>query len=164
MPAESENPTGIDIVMYDPKYCDEFIRLNWQWIEEYFAVEDTDHHHLDDPERTIIDDGGDIIFLVEDERVLGTCALIREAEGLFELAKMAVEKSARGRGLGDMLIEATINRARELGAARIFLLSNRSLTPAISLYRKHGFVEVPVDSEGGYERADIKMVLELEQP
>ena len=164
MRPNAENPAGIDVVTYDPKYRDEFIRLNWQWIEEYFAVEDADHHHLDDPESTIIEPGGDIIFLVEGDCVLGTCALIREANGLFELAKMAVEKSARGRGLGDVLIEATINRARELGATRIFLLSNRSLTPAISLYRKHGFVEVPVDSDGGYERADIKMVLELEQP
>jgi len=161
MHAEAENTAGVDVVMYSPKYREDFIRLNWQWIEEYFAVEDTDHHHLDDPDSTIIDGGGDIIFLVESDRVLGTCALVREADSVFELAKMAVEKSERGRGLGDLLIEATINRGRELGAKTIFLLSNRSLEPAINLYRKHGFVEVAIDDDGGYQRADIKMVLDL---
>jgi ribosomal protein S18 acetylase RimI-like enzyme len=41
------------------------------------------------------------------------------------------------------------------------LYSHRKLTPAISLYRKIGFKEVEVEKEVHYERANIKMVLEL---
>ena len=44
-------------------------------------------------------------------------------------------------------------------------LSNTQLTPAIALYRKHGFLttrEGPeVSQEAGYERADILMELPL---
>ena len=41
----------------------------------------------------------------------------------------------------------------------VMFLWNTALVPAIALYRKIGFVEVPVD--GVYARSDIKMKLSL---
>ena len=73
---------------------------------------------------------------------------------------MAVDTAMRGRGVGRMLGEAAIERARALGGSRVELLSNTRLTPAIALYRSLGFVEVPLPPND-YERANIKMVLEL---
>jgi hypothetical protein len=47
---------------------------------------------------------------------------------------------------------------------RVELLTNSMLTPALRLYEKHGFLRVPAaPHEGGYARADVKMVLELGQ-
>jgi ribosomal protein S18 acetylase RimI-like enzyme len=46
-----------------------------------------------------------------------------------------------------------------MGALSILLYSSTKLIPAIALYRKLGFVEVPLD--GPYKRSDIKMELKL---
>ncbi|MCZ6766455.1 MAG: GNAT family N-acetyltransferase [bacterium] len=149
---------------WDPRYRDDFVRLNKAWVTKYFAVEEADRKHFEDPEKTIVAPGGDIVFLVENERCVGVCALIACGDGVYELAKMAVLESEIGRGLGDILIEATIQRARELGARRIFLLSNTLLTAAISLYSKHGFKTVRLGSHPDYDRADIEMAIDLQLP
>jgi hypothetical protein len=41
------------------------------------------------------------------------------------------------------------------------LLSNTRLGPALTLYRKHGFRDVPLDPRNGYSRADIQLELPL---
>ena len=95
-----------------------------------------------------------------DGLVVGACALLRNDDGSFELAKMAVDPVARGQHVGRALGEAAIGRAREMGAPYVELLSNTRLTPAIALYRSLGFVEVALPASE-YERANIKMVLDL---
>lgn len=155
---------SIRIVRYEPRHRDRFRALNLAWIEEHFAVEERDRRELDDPEGQILASGGHI-FMAESDGpegidVVGACALLHEHEGAYELAKMAVDPSARGRGVGRALGEAVIATARTLGARHVELLSNRKLAPAIRLYRALGFVEVPLPSTD-YARADIKMVLEL---
>lgn len=150
----------VRIVDYAPRHRDRFRELNLAWITEHFRVEDADRRALDDPEGYILGHGGHIFIAEADGRVVGGCALLRVDDGAFELAKMAVDPSVRGRGVGRALGEAAIGRARVLGAPRVELLSNTRLTPAITLYRSLGFVEVPMPAND-YERANIKMVLEL---
>jgi ribosomal protein S18 acetylase RimI-like enzyme len=50
--------------------------------------------------------------------------------------------------------------AKEKNISKLILYSNTSLGPAIHLYRKYGFVEVPL-SHQHYQRANIKMELAL---
>ena len=83
--------------------------------------------------------------------------MIRHDAETFELAKMAVEPAAQGRGYGDRLVEAAVEFARAAGARRIILVSNTLLGPALNLYRKHGFRDVPLDPANGYTRADIQL-------
>ena len=156
-----QSPNAISIVSYEARYKNEFKRLNEAWISEYFEMEETDHKVLDHPEQYIIDSGGEILFAVERDTVAGTCALIRMDDGPFdfELAKMAVDPMFRGRGIGQQLGAAIIDRARILGAKTIFLESNTILAPAISLYRKLGFVETERQPTP-YARGNIHMVLE----
>jgi glutamate/tyrosine decarboxylase-like PLP-dependent enzyme/ribosomal protein S18 acetylase RimI-like enzyme len=152
----------IAVVSYDARYKSDFKRLNEAWIAEFFEMEETDHKVLDQPEEYIIETGGDILFAVEGDAVAGTCALVKMADGRFdfELAKMAVDPTFRGRGIGQQLGEAIIDRARELGAKTVFLESNTVLAPAISLYRKLGFVETERQPTP-YARGNIHMVLDL---
>jgi putative acetyltransferase len=149
-----------EIVTYREEYRPHFERLNREWIERYFGLEPPDLEVFADPERHIIAPGGQIFFLLDEGTVQGTCALVAHGDG-FELAKMAVEPTARGRGYGDLLMRAAIAFARQAGARRLTLVSNTRLEPAIRLYRKHGFVEVPIAPGHGYERADIEMHLIL---
>ena len=148
------------IIVYEPRHRDRFRALNLAWITEYFEIEEPDRWQLDHPESHILGQGGHIFIAESDDEVVGTCALLREPDGSFWLAKMAVAPQARGRGIGRALAEAAIARARALGAPRVELLSNTLLEPAIRLYRSLGFVEVPLPRTD-HRRANIKMALEL---
>ena len=150
----------VHVIDYKPHHHESFRALNLAWITKYFAVEDADRKALDDPESNILQPGGAIFMAEFDGELVGTCALMKCADGAYELAKMAVSPSTQGRGVGRALGEAAITRARSLGAPRVELLSNTILVPAIALYRSLGFVEVPLPRTD-YRRANIKMVLEL---
>jgi GNAT superfamily N-acetyltransferase len=151
----------VRVVRFAPEYAKAFADLNYDWIEHYFRVEEHDRHMLDNPAEEIIDRGGEIFIAVADEEPVGAVALINSSDDTFELAKMAVSPAQRGRGIGDKLIVACIEYARENGKSRIYLLSNTRLTPAIELYRKHGFIETPLDADSPYERVNIRMELAL---
>jgi GNAT superfamily N-acetyltransferase len=149
------------VVGYREELRAAFEQLNRDWIESYFGLEDADRAIFADPAGTILDPGGQIFFVVEGDTVLGTCAVLRHSPAECEIAKMSVAPAARGRGLGDLLMEAALDFAREMGANRIAIVSNTMLAPALRLYRKHGFVEVPLEQDGRYRRANIRLEREL---
>ncbi|HEU4955577.1 MAG TPA: GNAT family N-acetyltransferase [Gemmatimonadales bacterium] len=139
----------------------DFERLNREWIERWFVVEEEDRKVFADPAGRIVQPGGQIFFVLDEAGVRGTCAVIRHDAETFELAKMAVEPSAQGRGYGDLLVKAALGFAAEAGATRLMLVSNTRLGPALNLYRKHGFRDVPLDEANGYSRADIQLEVAL---
>jgi GNAT superfamily N-acetyltransferase len=147
------------IVPFHSKYDSAFYELNIEWLETYFYVEDYDKEVLSAPEKYIIQPGGHIFFIIEDDLVLGTVALLKSEEGVFELTKMAVLPNQRGRGIGQKLVQHCINFAEEEGFTRLLLYSNTVLKNAIYIYRKYGFIEIPVESDSPYDRSDIKMEL-----
>ena len=150
----------MEIITYDVRHQPAFVRLNRQWIEEHFRIEPMDLAQLERP-GDILEAGGEIFFVVEGDRALGTCALVPHGTGTFELAKMAVDPDARGRGYGDVLMRAALAWAREHGAKRVTLLSNTVLAPAIALYQKHGFRTAHLGPHPDYERCNIEMEIDL---
>ncbi len=74
---------------------------------------------------------------------------------------MAVSPEFQGMGIGDNLVERCSTFAKTKGVQTICLESHTTLAPALSLYRKHGFVEVPGDPNSLYSRADIRMELAI---
>ena len=151
----------IEIIAYHPAYKQNFIDLNKAWLKKYFVVEPHDDEVFANIEKIIINAGGEIFFCIYDGEIAGTAAMQKHGERIFELTKTAVTEKHQGKGLSKLLMQACINFAREKRAEKIFLLSNRALTPAISLYKKFGFKEVPLDPND-YVRADIQMELNLE--
>ncbi len=150
----------ISILEYQPAYQPYFEKLNKQWIGEYFRLEPVDEYVLENPRQAILDKGGIILFASTDREIIGTVALKPTGPGEYELTKMAVDKGFRGAGAGKALCQAAIDRARRLGARKLVLYSNTSLSAAIAIYRKLGFTDAPLEP-GTYERADIKMELPL---
>jgi ribosomal protein S18 acetylase RimI-like enzyme len=148
------------IGLYEARFAPAFAELNLEWLEHWFEVEPIDREVLTDPERHVIRAGGEILFALLDGNAVGTVALKRDREGHFELTKMAVAGDFRGRGIGRHLLDAAIRRARERAAHRVYLYSNTVLEPAIALYRRFGFTEVPLGAgDDRYARSNIKMVL-----
>ncbi len=150
----------VEIIDYDPKYKTVFRDLNHAWIKKYFQLELADNNTLDNPETKIIQPGGYICFARYEEEIVGTCALIKMNDDTYELAKMAVTETARGKNIGWLIGQHIIQKARDLGAKKVYLESNTKLEPAINLYYKLGFQRV-VGPPSPYERANIQMELEL---
>ena len=156
---------GVDsrplVVRYRKEFRDAFEQLNREWIELYFVLEPADQETLGDPQRKILDPGGQVFFVLDQGAVQGTCAVLRHSADECEIAKMAVAPAARGRGYGDLLMAACLAFAREIDSRRVVIVSNTVLSPAIQLYRKHGFVQVPLARDGRYRRANIRLELDL---
>ena len=152
---------NVQLVPFSPQYAPAFKALNLAWIRKYWEPEPQDFEALDNPQSQVIDAGGYIAFAIENNSVLGTCALVKKDDANYELAKMAVSDSAQGRGIGLMLGEAIIEQAKTRGAKRVYLESNTILEPAINLYRKLGFKEFSGEASP-YERCNIQMELLLE--
>ncbi len=150
-----------EISTYKDEYKNDFARLNFAWIEQYFVVEEADRKYLLHPHENIIEPGGEIFFGMENEQVLGTCALLKIDEATYELVKMAVSPDAQGKGLANHLMQAAIAWARGKNAKKIFLASNTVLAPAIKLYEKFGFQSTPLALHNNSEYQRVNIVMEL---
>lgn len=150
---------NVEIVEFSDEWAEDFASLNYEWINEYFEAEEHDREILDDPKKFVIEPGGQIFMAIVSGLAAGTVALIPAGEGVLELTKMAVAPEFQGMGIGDKLMIRCIEYARSTGTRKVFLESHTKLAPALSLYRKHGFNEVPGDPNSLYARADIRMEL-----
>lgn len=153
--------TAVEIATWRPELRSEFERLNRPWLESYGLLEPLDLVVLQQPEDKILAGGGQIFFALLGDAVVGTCAAMRVADGVFELAKLAVAPAAQNRGVGRLLCEAVIALARRSGASRLVLTSNHQLEAALRLYRALGFRDAPLPDDNPYETADVYMALEL---
>lgn len=141
-----------------------FRELNEVWIEKHFTLEAPDREVLNHPVERIIRPGGQIVMAIHKQEPIGCCALIAMKEpGMFELAKMTVHESYRGKGVGKRLLQAAIDTAAQLGARKLFLESNDSLTDAVHLYETLGFRHLPPERvrPSPYARSNVHMELEL---
>ena len=148
------------IVGFNKKYSEQFFMLNKAWIEESWYLEDSDKKDLLNPDK-IVYNGGQIFFALENQKAIGTVAMIKSSDDRFELAKMTVKDDFRGKGIANMLMDKCLKFAKENKAKEIFLISNDSLRIARNLYDKYGFKEVDLDSKK-YDRGNVKMRLTLD--
>lgn len=144
-----------------PADAQAFRDINVAWIERYFTMEPKDWLVLDNPGPAILDKGGAILMADVDGRTVGCCALIAMEDDCVELAKMGVTDAAQGKGVGRGLVAEAVQRARAMGAKRIYLETNSALGPALKLYADAGFVRV-MGPPSPYARADVQMELLLD--
>lgn len=144
------------IVPYSPQYKKDFTEMNKAWISDMFELEKEDITVLNGIEKTLLD-GGQIFFAIDEEKtVLACCMITPKGNGEWEIEKFAAKGMYTGKGAGTACFTACIDYAKEHGAKKIIIVSNRKCVHALNIYRKHGFCEVPVDKEKfPFERADI---------
>lgn len=155
---------GDDLVIVDftPAHADAFLRLNLEWLEKYFHVENIDRIVLCNPQREIVDRGGFILFATVKDAVVGTVALKNCGAGEFELTKMAVTATRQGAGIGRALLCAAIDRFEATEGSKLHLETHSSLSAAIHLYESAGFVHCPPPGPSEYRRADTYMIYQQE--
>jgi len=158
---ERRKQADIKILDFSPELQPAFERLNRQWIERYFEMEKPDYEILLNPQEQIIEQGGAIFFAeFDDAGIVGTIALMPEDKDNYKMVKLAVNENYQGYGIGEKLCRALLAHAEQLKARKVVLYSNTALQSAIRLYKRLGFIEVPVDNSA-YERINIKMEIFL---
>jgi len=151
---------NLKILDYEPRHQPYFENLNREWIEKDFVLEPLDIFVLTKPEEAILQPGGAILMASVDDEIVGTAGLRKLGNDCFEFTKMAVTPSWRGKGIGEALARAAIEKATRLGASKLVLYSQTCLPGAVPLYKKIGFKEIPLDK--AYSRCDIKMGMKLD--
>ena len=86
-------------------------------------------------------------FIAEDAAagILGGAGFAKFAslENCAELQKLYLTEAAKGRGLGQRLLETAEAGAKKAGFGRLYLETHSNLTAAIGLYQKLHYEEIP---------------------
>jgi GNAT superfamily N-acetyltransferase len=108
-------------------------------------------------ERLLADENTDFLLGAVDGRTAAGVCQLRYRYGVWMdaldclLEDLYVEDPARRHGLGEALVNAALERARERGCRRIELDVNDANTPALTLYERLGFSSY-VEFLGGHNR------------
>lgn len=145
----------MEIIKYQEKYRNDFIGLNLAWIERFYEVEQSDIdvlEHIDEH----IQNGAMVYFAIQDGVVLATCMIEPHKDDVWEICKLASAGQYTGTGAGSAVFEACMNYAVENGAKKIVLVTGSILKPALHIYKKFGFKEIPLNKEEWpFERAEL---------
>ena len=145
------------------KDCRKVTELVFGVLKEYNlkpdpAVTDVD---IKDIEHSYFEQGGTFNVLEEkDGSIIGAYGLYPADRQTCELRKMYLHNSYRGKGLGKLLLEDALSKARQIGFKKMTLETASVLKEAISLYKSYGFVEYKPEHLSS--RCDQAFILELE--
>ena len=89
---------------------------------------------------------GGCLYVAEIEdsnKIIGTAAIrnFKQFHSACELKRMFVSKEYRKLGIGQRLLDITLDFARKAGYSKILLYSSSALKAARNLYLKNGFVD-----------------------
>ena len=124
--------------------CKQITDLVYGVLKEYGLKPDPACTDADikDIESSYFGRGGTFFVLeIEYGSIIGAYGLYPVDKQTCELRKMYLHKAHRGKGLGKLLLEDALSKARQLGFERIILETASVLKEAIALYKSYGFIE-----------------------
>jgi mycothiol synthase len=80
--------------------------------------------------------------LTENEKPIGTLLLCRSHGDAMELIYLGLAPEARGRGIGDWLMQLALHRLNSQRRGRLTLAVDANNQPALALYYRHGMKQV----------------------
>jgi GNAT superfamily N-acetyltransferase len=133
--------------------CDQLFRDYMRWlIEELYAThqlqitpsqEESLHCDFREEWPTMLEGKGGIYLATLDGLPSGVCTLKPVSDEEVELKRFYVASSARGNGIGRLLLEHALDAARQLGYSQVRLETFAFMKSAVKMYRSYGFNEVP---------------------
>jgi len=152
----------VEIIDFMKIYRKDFREMNYEWLNEYFEVEEKDEEILKNPEK-VIASGGSVIFARLKGQIVGTSALMHISDQECELTKMAVKPEYQGKQIGKKMLDWLLELARKKNYRRMILYTSPKLKKAFGLYKSKGFkilnpIPTPI---GGYKRPSVKMGMVL---
>ena len=86
---------------------------------------------------------GGIILAKMDNEFVGCVGIRKIDTGIAELKRMYVKPAFHHKGIGKTLLEKALFLAKEFNYEKIRLDTLSNMIPAITLYKKYGFYEIP---------------------
>jgi len=101
----------------------------------------------------------------ENDQILGCCGIYPTkglSQNCVELVKFYLPKESRGRGIGRLLMEKSVDSAKKFGFSELYIESLPEFSNAVNMYQKQGFVtlESPL-GESGHTGCNIWMLKNL---
>jgi putative acetyltransferase len=96
---------------------------------------------ISDLENYYFNRNGWFAVIENDKEIIGSYGIFMIDKKSCELRKMYLLKDFQGQGLGKLLMDNAIKKAKELGYSIMVLETNKLLNKAISMYEKYGFVQ-----------------------
>lgn len=86
------------------------------------------------------------LFLVayQEGALIATGALIPEAPGVVRIVRMSVRRDLRRHGIGRLMLQALLARARAQGVRQVVLETTSTWRDAVAFYQRNGFRVVDV--------------------
>jgi putative acetyltransferase len=105
---------------------------------------------------------GCIILCIENDNPIGCVGLRKFKEGVCEMKRLYLRPEARGKGIGRVLANKIVDKAKELGYKKMQLDTIETMKEAIALYKSMGFKEIKPYRYNPLDKV-IYMELEFEQ-
>jgi putative acetyltransferase len=144
------------------KDCVKVTELVYGVLKEYDLKPDPGATDVDlkDIEQSYFERGG-VFYVLEEEDglIIASYGLYLIDEATCELRKMYLHSSYRSKGLGKLLLEDALAKAKQIGFKKMTLETASVLKEAISLYKSYGFAEYKPEHMSS--RCDQAFVLEL---
>jgi putative acetyltransferase len=107
-----------------------------------------------------------IYYVAEvDGKIIGGSGVFPTANlpvGTCELVKLYLSPAARGKGIGKLLLERSIEAAKQFGYKKMYLETMPELIVAIPMYEKSGFTYLKgAMGNSGHTGCDIWMIRDL---
>jgi ribosomal protein S18 acetylase RimI-like enzyme len=132
-------------------------RLILDGLGDHFSfIDETLNPDLDDIAKHYLERGHAVLVAMSGDKLVGTGALLREAERKGRLVRISVSKESRRRGIGRELVVRLLHVARQRRYRRILVETNHDWYDAIALYQSHGFVEYDRDEESIHMYLDLQ--------
>lgn len=94
--------------------------------------------------RTMYAEPTGCIILCKNEKNPVACVAVRSKEkDIAELKRMYVQPAFQRRGIGDILLKRALDFSKKAGYKKIRLDTLETMTPAMGLYEKNGFYNIP---------------------
>jgi GNAT superfamily N-acetyltransferase len=91
--------------------------------------------------------GGRLVLAFTDNNACGIGCLKSISSNIGEIKRMYVSPLYRQIGVGRAILQALLNAAKEAGYTKVRLDSPKFMEAAHSLYRRFGFIDIPVYDE-----------------
>jgi GNAT superfamily N-acetyltransferase len=114
-------------------------------LEQRYPEDGANFFRLDAEE--VADGRGAFLVAYIDGRPVGCGAVRRNEPGVAEIKRMYVTPGARGRGVGRFILDELEAVASQLGIRRLVLETGPRQPEALALYRRAGYVEIPLFGE-----------------
>ena len=98
-------------------------------------------------EEVYINNKGEFYVATAEDKIVGMGAIRKIDETTAEVKRMRVEPSMQGKGIGKLILDRLIERAKELGYKKLILDTGEKQKTARHLYETRGFKE--------YKRGEI---------